>query len=60
MNTQDLIQQAVACFNQNDRQQGKALLQRAAEAGSAAAVLYYADILYQKKAVEKSFSTAFF
>lgn len=48
MNTQDLIQQAVTCFNQNDRQQGKALLQRAAEAGSAAAVLYYADILFKE------------
>ncbi|WP_156885908.1 2OG-Fe(II) oxygenase [Rheinheimera baltica] len=48
MDKQSLIRQAIACFNQNDPQQGKALLQRAADAGSAAAVLYYADILFKE------------
>lgn len=48
MNSQDLIQQAVACFKQNDCQRGKVLLQRAAEAGSAVAVLYYADVLFKE------------
>lgn len=49
MNTQNLIQQAVACFNQNDSRLGKVLLQRAAQAGSAAAVLYYADVLFREE-----------
>ncbi|WP_019674853.1 prolyl hydroxylase family protein [Arsukibacterium perlucidum] len=48
MNTQDLIHQALACFNQNKQAQGKALMLRAAQAGSAAAVLYYADLLFKE------------
>uniref|UniRef100_A0A486XPG3 Similar to eukaryotic Peptidyl prolyl 4-hydroxylase, alpha subunit n=1 Tax=Rheinheimera sp. BAL341 TaxID=1708203 RepID=A0A486XPG3_9GAMM len=48
MNTQDLIRQALVCFNQNQRAQGKALMLSAAQAGSVAAVLYYADLLFKE------------
>ena len=48
MNPNELIKQALLCFNQHQREQGKQLVKQAADLGNAAAVLYYGDLLFKE------------
>ncbi|MDZ7901555.1 MAG: 2OG-Fe(II) oxygenase [Rheinheimera sp.] len=48
MSPNELIKQALLCFNQHQLERGTQLIKQAADLGDAAAVLYYGDLLFKE------------